>query len=232
MVAKIFFSIEHGDPHQKGALIHCEAGDLLLGRSWEHSHPDLAFTNLCVSRKHALVVYRDNQFFLTDLGSKHGTSLNGQDLPPHKLFPLRHGDNISLAKGMVSLTFYNPNEAASGETVELSSPTPASNTSASCGLVIEPERRQVFLNNSPVPLRGKDLDLLLLLYNKRNRPVPYNDIRLCIWPERTLDCVTGVPDVGKDEIAALIYRLRKRLGEYGDLIVSLPRYGYILEIIS
>jgi DNA-binding winged helix-turn-helix (wHTH) protein len=37
-------------------------------------------------------------------------------------------------------------------------------------------------------------------------------------------------DVGNDEISSLVYRIRKRLSNYSGLIVTIPHYGYSLDL--
>ena len=51
-----------------------------------------------VSRLHASIRFEGKQVVATDLGSVNGTRLNGQRIPPHKPFPLTHGDIITLGK--------------------------------------------------------------------------------------------------------------------------------------
>ncbi|MGD1994816.1 MAG: FHA domain-containing protein, partial [Anaerolineae bacterium] len=46
---------------------------------------------------HAVVDYDGRQYTLTDLGSTHGTTLNGERLHPRRPYPLRPGDQVALA---------------------------------------------------------------------------------------------------------------------------------------
>ncbi len=56
-----------------------------------------------VSRSHAVVDFDGRRATLTDLGSTHGTTLNSQQLIPHRPYPLQAGDRVVLA-GQVALT--------------------------------------------------------------------------------------------------------------------------------
>jgi len=47
-----------------------------------------------VSRYHARIVYREQKFFLEDLGSTHGSKVNGEQI---KLQEIKNGDTISIA---------------------------------------------------------------------------------------------------------------------------------------
>ena len=51
-----------------------------------------------VSRRHAEIVLKNNQWFLQDLNSTNGTFVNNLRLPPHTSHPLHSGDQIRLGK--------------------------------------------------------------------------------------------------------------------------------------
>ena len=74
--------------------------DLTIGRS---SDADLTFDQPQVSRKHAVIGFSDDHFFIQDLASSYGTRLNGAQLRPHEPCRLRQGDRILIGK--VELTF-------------------------------------------------------------------------------------------------------------------------------
>src|SRR5512138_3629502 len=74
-------------------------GETIIGRvepaNIEINHPE-------VSRRHARIVCRDGVYYLTDLGSKNGTQINGEPvIGEHRL---SHGDKIELGTGVI-LTF-------------------------------------------------------------------------------------------------------------------------------
>ena len=56
-----------------------------------------------VSRIHASITLGRQEALITDLGSANGTRLNGQKLPPHRPFPAKHGDIVSLGKLRIQL---------------------------------------------------------------------------------------------------------------------------------
>ncbi len=72
-----------------------------IGRS---SSNDLVLTQMSISRAHAEVVVQDGEYLLKDLGSKHGTYVNGNRVDQVKL---NNGDHINLG-GLQgpSLTFH------------------------------------------------------------------------------------------------------------------------------
>lgn len=56
-----------------------------------------------VSRIHASITLGKQEALITDLGSANGTRLNGQKLPPHRPFPAKHGDIVTLGKLRIQL---------------------------------------------------------------------------------------------------------------------------------
>jgi len=56
-----------------------------------------------VSRLHTSIKVGEKQIAATDLGSVNGTLLNGKKIPPHKAFPLNHGDILTLGKLKVQI---------------------------------------------------------------------------------------------------------------------------------
>jgi pSer/pThr/pTyr-binding forkhead associated (FHA) protein len=67
--------------------------DLARFQAYEHG----------VSRIHASITLGKEQALVTDLGSANGTRLNGQKLPPHRPFPTKHGDIVTLGKLRIQL---------------------------------------------------------------------------------------------------------------------------------
>jgi len=82
-----------------------EKNSLYLGRSDENWNPDIDLGQLCgdfrVSKKHAHLFFKDGNWWIEDLGSKHGTLVDGEEVKglkePTKLLPgvpVAMGDSI------------------------------------------------------------------------------------------------------------------------------------------
>lgn len=56
-----------------------------------------------VSRQHCRISLSDDQYFVEDLGSSHGTQLNGQKLNPGEKKLLRNGDSLSITKAKIKV---------------------------------------------------------------------------------------------------------------------------------
>lgn len=80
-----------------------ELGDeLLIGRedAARSIHPDVDLGDhggydAGVSRRHAILAYRDGVCVVEDLGSANGTFVNGRRLSPHAPSPLASGDELA-----------------------------------------------------------------------------------------------------------------------------------------
>jgi len=64
-----------------------------LGRSWEC---EVCLPDESVSRRHASIARRNDRWFLTDLGSRHGTMLDATRLTPNESVPLAEHDLIRI----------------------------------------------------------------------------------------------------------------------------------------
>lgn len=73
------------------SLIPIKKEHVTMGR---HVENDLIITDARVSRFHARIDFQDGDFFITDLNSTFGTSVNGVKA---KSKVLKNGDTISLA---------------------------------------------------------------------------------------------------------------------------------------
>lgn len=83
---------------------------MLLGRASEAEgyRPDFDMTFYdegdYVSRRHARLTRGRAGYFVTDLGSSNGTTVNGQPLPPNRARLLRNGDRLKV--GLVVIQFW------------------------------------------------------------------------------------------------------------------------------
>jgi len=221
-----FLIIDKGEPYKKGEWLPLNSKETLIGRSWNMNKPGIAFENLFISRKHALVTWNGENFLIEDLQSKHGTQINGIELEPNRPQRINDGDEISLAKGVATMVF-KAIRNFDDRTITLNLTNLIPNDLEV--FAINLDRREVRIAGRVLNFSGKERDLLRLLYRNRNKAVSYEEIKTALWPERRVGNDT-VPDVGNDEITALVYRLRKRLGRQGQKIVTVARYGVLLEM--
>lgn len=218
--------VKNGSPYLQGTRIQLERQQTSIGRSGNSLIPDINFDNFLISRKHCCIHYTDNGFVIYDLGSKHGTTVNGKPVNPGKSYILADGDRISLAKDMAVLQFIQSEELE--KTIDFDSTQKLTSCPEILPIMINPDKRELLIAGRQISLANKEWKLLSSLYTSRNKLVSYNAIRQTIWPERIL--TNGVPDVGIDEINVLIYRLRRKMGQYGGSVKTVRGCGCILEL--
>jgi DNA-binding response OmpR family regulator len=85
-------------------------------------------------------------------------------------------------------------------------------------LVIDLAARRVFINENDVSLTGTEYDLLAELVNRMDAIVTHAELLRDIW---------GAEYLGSNHyLHTYIGRLRKKLGEYSDLVETVPAIGY------
>ncbi|MHC4828053.1 MAG: SpoIIE family protein phosphatase, partial [Planctomycetota bacterium] len=77
-------------------------GPVMIGRSRE---ADVCLPDPSVSRRHASLVKREGQWFVTDLGGRHGTTINGVRVEPNQPAVAAEGDFIRLGPYTFRLSF-------------------------------------------------------------------------------------------------------------------------------
>lgn len=182
---------------------------------------DVTIDNTYVSRRHFQVRCQDDVFFISDLDSTNGTSVNGERLTPHQERRLRDKDAIGLAGRHVVLRFIDPVRTV---TIDAPLPTPTEQQGES-NIVVDSGSRDVTVRGQKLtpPLSRKEFDILEALYLNRGNAVSRDDIARFGWPERP----DG--DVTPEEIDQYIRRLRRRIEQNPSkpqLIVTLRGHGY------
>jgi DNA-binding response OmpR family regulator len=154
---------------------------------------DIVITGRLVSRRHAAIERAGGVFVIEDLGSRNGTTVNGQPISsPHKL---HDGDRIELG-GVGQITFVD-GDATSTRPM----PTPT-------GVWLDPHAMDVWVDGQCLSprLSPAQFSLLQMLVAYPDHICSRDDIINAVWP--------GTPDGVSDEaIDALIKRVRARLGE-------------------
>jgi DNA-binding winged helix-turn-helix (wHTH) protein len=147
-----------------------------------------------ISRRHAAIKLRDERHWLSDIGSRNGTFVNGN---PVGAEPVRliDGDEIVLG-GALAIRFHDPTQTIKGERIGRLS-----------GIWINERSGDVFVDGAKVdpPLSAAQMTLLTLLYKARGGVVSREEIVRGVWPS---DEPQGISE---EAIDGLIKRLRARL---------------------
>ncbi|KRF03679.1 transcriptional regulator [Paenibacillus sp. Soil766] len=218
--------VVRGEPYRAGTCVNLSEDETKVGRVSNELTPDLAFTNAFISRKHFIIRKEQDKAVLYDLGSRHGTEINGVRLTPHTPYPLNNFDIIRLAKGMTVIHF---SYMFADHTLEFE---PLSITRQleipKLPMEICWEKRECMVEGKRILMSEKEYLLIRVLHEHTNRLVPLEELKSKVWPERSPGA-EGLPDVTLDELNALVYRVRKKYGKDTFLISAVRGGGYMLE---
>jgi DNA-binding winged helix-turn-helix (wHTH) protein len=214
--------LSHGDPSQAGAYIYLEKPQTTIGRANSLSEPDFSIYNQFVSRQHCVIEATGKNITIKDLGSKHGTELNGIKLIPYESYPVQESDCITLANGLIELKVEKDLE----ETMELSSELLSYHFTQE-KLQLDDISQTVRINSTDIKLSHKEYDCCKVLADHLGEFVPKEYIADRVWPERRLPNYAIY--VGTEEINSLIYRLRTKTKGYLK-IESILRKGFKMSL--
>lgn len=168
---------------------------------------DVVLTSTHVSRRHAEVTWNGERFQIADLGSLNGTKVGSEAIDAPQA--LASGDTIQLA----DCTF----RFEMGVGIETQVFFPQRRR-----LVINRATHEVGMDGEHVDLTPKEFLLLALLDAEAPAVVEYAKIAAEVWPE-----LEG--QVPEDNIVQVVARLRRKLGDAGDLIANVRGFGYRLD---
>lgn len=188
----------------------------LKGSRWPIDHTlvigrdagcDVVVADRQVSRYHVRLTLGPTGIILEDLGSKNGTSYNGNPLDGQVV--LQDGDMIQVALAQEFMYL------SSDSTMPLDAPAPRTGR-----LLLDMRSRQVWVGQRQLnpPLSAQQFQLLWILYQAPGEVVGRQNLVAQVWGE---DQSAGVTDQALD---ALIRRLRDRLAEID------PTHTYIVTV--
>ncbi|MHA7964829.1 FHA domain-containing protein [Paenibacillus sp. CAU 1782] len=215
-----------GEPFPSGTCVNLNEEETFFGRVSHQLTPDVAFTNAFISRQHFVIRKEQEKAVLYDLGSLHGTEINGERVKPNQPYVLNSFDIIKLAKGMTVLHFsyLHADQTLDIEPLSITKRLQAIEPTFS----VHWEKRECIVDGRRIPMSEKEYLLIRLLHENANRLVPLDVIKSSVWPERAAE-EAGIPNVSLDELNALVYRLRKKYGKDTFMISAVRGSGYVLE---
>lgn len=92
---------------------------------------------------------------------------------------------------------------------------------ASTGIFIDDEKKLVTVDGAAVALTRIEYEIFRLLFTNKGKVFPREDILSKVWPDDVI--------VTDRTVDVNITRLRKKIGEYGNRIVSRHGFGYLYE---
>ena len=85
-----------GQPTLSQAKFSLNKPEIKIGRNTQETVNDIPIEDREVSRSHAQIVYRNQQYFIQDLGSSTGTSVNGVKLKAFQETILQNGAEVAI----------------------------------------------------------------------------------------------------------------------------------------
>ena len=192
------------DGVEKGRRWSLDRDRCLVGRD---AAADIVINDRRVSREHAEILRREGKYFLRDLGSKNGTSINGDRL--ETAIMLHDGDEIHVALA-ARLCF-----VGAGQTVPL-----VMGDQLAPGLSLDEDSRRVRVSGCELhpPLSQAQFRLLQMLVDAAGAVCTRDNIIAGVWPDESGEGIT------EQAIDALVRRLRERLQELD------PDHGYVVTV--
>lgn len=92
---------------------------------------------------------------------------------------------------------------------------------AGTGIFIDDEKKVVTVDGAAVALTRIEYEIFKLLFTNKGKVFPREDILSKVWPDDVI--------VTDRTVDVNITRLRKKIGEYGNRIVSRHGFGYLYE---
>lgn len=90
------------------------------------------------------------------------------------------------------------------------------------GLIVDLIHKSVTVDGEPVALTKTELELLALLLSHRGKVFSRQQILDSIWPQDVI--------VTNRTVDVNVTRMRKKIGQYGQMIVSRQGFGYVFEL--
>ncbi len=97
----------------------------------------------------------------------------------------------------------------------------ATKPEAGAGIFIDDEKKVVTVDGAAVALTRIEYEIFRLLFTNKGKVFPREDILSKVWPDDVI--------VTDRTVDVNITRLRKKIGEYGDRIISRHGFGYLYE---
>ena len=176
---------------------------------------EMRISNNHISRRHFRLRKETDVYYISDLDSTNGTSVNGKRLAPGEERILRNEDIVTLADGKVELVFSDAEKTIRLDQLR----------SESKDLFVDVRARNVWVKGKKLepPLSRKEFDILECLYRNKGKAVCRDEISAAGWPEREDGSVAS------EEIDQYIRRLRRRIEPdpaHPQIILTLINYGY------
>ncbi|MBN2463716.1 MAG: winged helix-turn-helix domain-containing protein [Dehalococcoidia bacterium] len=224
-----FIIVKSGDAEDVGKTFTLNKPVAVIGRRTSQHEPDIELNGDVISRRHIEILFRDDRFWVKDLGSTNGTMLNDDRIIAGNLYELKHDSKIGLGvEGTSAHTVLVFKESESTNIIHKKRSQAGKHGEALtvAWLKIDEAKKEVVIDGEEKNLSKKEYELLLFLYKNAGNVCSRDEIIEAVWPESKDH--SAISDATIDQ---LIHRLRLRVEPEPanpSRIISKKAFGYIL----
>jgi len=221
--------VKSGDAEDIGKTFTLNKPVAVIGRRTSQHEPDIELNGDVISRRHIEILFRDDRFWVKDLGSTNGTMLNDDRIIAGNLYELKHDSKIGLGvEGTSAHTVLVFKESESTNIIHKKRSQAGKHGEALtvAWLKIDEAKKEVVIDGEEKNLSKKEYELLLFLYKNAGNVCSRDEIIEAVWPESKDH--SAISDATIDQ---LIHRLRLRVEPEPanpSRIISKKAFGYIL----
>ena len=216
--------VRRGSSEDLGKIFSLDRQRTVVGRLTLQNKPDIELSADVISRQHLEIVKQDDKYWIKDLGSTNGTTLNDDRIIAGNLYELKHNARIGLGvEGTSAQTVLVFKESEDTNIMRAKEPSVSASV---LWLKIDEGKKEAVVDGKPEKLSKKEYDLLLLLYRNAGNICSRDEIIEAVWPE-TRDA-SAISDATIDQ---LIHRLREKVEPKPaspSRIISKKAFGYML----
>jgi len=219
--------VKRGDAEDVGKIFNLNNPYTVVGRLTSQNKPDIELSADIISRRHLEILLQDNKYWVKDLGSTNGTTLNDDRIIPGNLYELKHNCKVGLGvEGASAHTVLVFKESEDTNIMRAKEAAGKGMLPAVSWLKIDEGKKEAVVDGKQKKLSKKEYELLRLLYRNAGNICSRDEIIEAVWPE-TKD-PSAISDATIDQ---LIHRLREKVEPEParpTRIISKKAFGYML----
>jgi len=178
--------VKSGDAEDIGKTFTLNKPVAVIGRRTSQHEPDIELNGDVISRRHIEILFRDDRFWVKDLGSTNGTMLNDDRIIAGNLYELKHDSKIGLGvEGTSAHTVLVFKESESTNIIHKKRSQAGKHGEALtvAWLKIDEAKKEVVIDGEEKNLSKKEYELLLFLYKNAGNVCSRDEIIEAVWPE-------------------------------------------------
>ncbi len=224
-----FIIVKTGNAEDVGKVFSLNKPVVVVGRRTLQSEPDIELNDEVVSRRHMEILLKDDKYWVKDLGSTNGTTLNDDRIIADNLYELKHNSRIGLGvEGGAAHTLLVFKESEDTNIIR-GKESPAGKCDKALAvewLKIDQGKKEALVDGKPTRLSKKEYELIRFLYRNAGNICSRDEIIEAVWPES--QDPSAISDATIDQ---LIHRLREKVEPEPtrpSRIISKKAFGYML----